>query len=123
MTNSNLPASERIDSAENTKVFFENYGIRPLEFSAAEVDAAIGFFSARGFDDDAAEITAAVLLNQAKIEGLPVFQILDSMKSLTDIEVSGIVAEILNNNRPVTSALGYKVVDPQVSVKARNILG
>ena len=54
----NLPPIESsTDSAAKTKLFFDEYGQSPLEFSANDVEAAIGFFMTNGFDRDAAEIT------------------------------------------------------------------
>ena len=69
----NLPPIESgTDSAAKTKQFFDEYGQAPLEFSANDVEAAIGFFMTNGFDRDAAEITAAVVLRQAKLETIPI---------------------------------------------------
>ena len=74
----NLPPIESsTDSAAKTKLFFDEYGQSPLEFSANDVEAAIGFFMTNGFDRDAAEITAAVMLRQAKLENIAVFQLID----------------------------------------------
>ena len=53
----NLPTPDVQDSAEATKLFFNQYGIAPLEFSANEVSAAIGFFESRGFTAEAATST------------------------------------------------------------------
>lgn len=117
----NLPPVIREDSAEATKLFFDSYGVEPLEFNAAEVAGAIGFFEAKGFDKDAAEITAAVLLKQAKIEGMPVFKLLDTLKGLDNSQLSALIAEILNNNRPSSSALGYKTPLVNDGYKTRNI--
>jgi hypothetical protein len=60
------------------------------------------------------------LLKQAKLDKIPVFQLLDTLKSLNGVELSAIIAEILNNNRPSSSALGYR--SPSVDVyKTRNV--
>jgi hypothetical protein len=118
----NLPPVQKEDSAEKTKLYFDTYGQVPLEFNATEVTAAIGFFQARGFDNDAAELTAATILKQAKIEEVPVFQFLDQLKQFDGTQLSAIVSEILNNNRPSSSALGYKSPIPDDDYKTRNIL-
>jgi hypothetical protein len=118
----NLPQVNRDDdSAEATKVFFETYGEQILEFSANDVEATIGFFQSKGFDLDAAQITASVVLKQAKTENLPVFRLLDTLKGLNNLELSSIVGEILNNNRPSTSALGFKVQNSVDQNKSRDI--
>ena len=118
----NLPPIETgTDSAAATKLFFDEYGQSPLEFSANDVEAAIGFFMGNGFDRDAAEITSAVVLRQAKFENIPVFQLIDQLKTLDGVELSAMVGEILNNNRPSSSALGFKAANADDQFKTRNI--
>jgi hypothetical protein len=117
----NLPTGASTDSASGTKLFFDTYGTAPLEFQANEVNAAIGFFTARGFDDDAATLTAAVLLKQAKLEAVPVFKILDTLKILNGVQISGLVGEILNNSRGAGSTLGFRVVNVEKQNQTRNI--
>lgn len=119
----NLPAQPIDDSAVGTRLFFDSYGQQPLEFLANEVDATIGFFEARGFDKDAATITAMTLLKQAKLENQPVFQILDTLSGFNGLQISALVGEILNNNRPSTSTLGFKVSNAESLPRSRNILG
>lgn len=117
----NLPIPDVQDSAEGTKLFFDKYGQVPLEFLATEVDAAIGFFESKGFDKDAANVSAAVLLKQAKLDGIPIFQLLDQLKTLTGTQVNILVGEILNNNRTATSTLGFRTVNVEKSSISRNI--
>jgi hypothetical protein len=117
----NLPIPNVSDSAEATKLFFDTYGQQPLQFLAAEVDAAIGFFESRGFDKDASNVSAAVLLKQAKLDGIPIFKILDQMKTLNGTQINILVGEILNNNRTVTSTLGFKTTDIVKESQVRNI--
>lgn len=115
------PVDANSDSASKTKLFFDEYGQAPLEFAANDVEAAIGFFMANGFDRDAAEITAAIVLRQAKLETIPVFQLIDQLKTLDGVELSAMVAEVLNNNRPSSSALGFKAANANDQFKTRNI--
>ena len=118
----NLPPIEsNTDSAAKTKLFFDEYGQSPLEFAANDVEAAIGFFMTNGFDRDAAEITSAVVLRQAKFENMPVFELIDQLKLMDGVKLSALVAEILNNNRPSSSALGYKAANSDDQFKTRNI--
>ncbi len=118
----NLPPVESgTDSAAKTKLFFDEYGQAPLEFAANDVEAAIGFFMSNGFDRDAAEITASVVLRQAKFENMPVFQLIDQLKVMDGVKLSALVGEILNNNRPSSSALGYKAANSDDQFKTRNI--
>lgn len=116
----NLPAQIIEDSAATTKLYFENYGEAALEFPANDVTAAVGFFQQAGFDLDAASTAASVILRQAKIDGTPIFQILDTLKSFPGVSLGQIVAEILNNNRVSTSLLGYRTNDVKPT-QTRNI--
>jgi hypothetical protein len=118
----NLPSTLSTDSASATKLFFDAYGEQPLEFNSTDVDATVGFFESKGFDRDAATITAVTLLKQAKIESQPIFQILDTLKGFSSLQISALVAEILNNNRPSTSTLGLRVVNSNRISQIRNIL-
>jgi hypothetical protein len=54
-----------------------------------------------------------VLLQQAKIDELNVQQLLDTLKGVTDVQLSLIVAQILNFNREKTSVLGFREQDAQ----------
>jgi hypothetical protein len=117
----NLPFKADNDSAAATKAFFNTYGNLQLEFTANEVSASIGFFQSRGFDTDASIVTAQVLLRQAKIDGIPVFRLLDTLKTFNGVQISAIVAEILNNNRNATSVLGYKITSVEKQNQTRNI--
>jgi hypothetical protein len=118
----NLPPIESgTDSAAKTKLFFDEYGQAPLEFATNDVEAAIGFFMTNGFDRDAAEITASVVLRQAKFENMPVFELIDQLKVMDGVKLSALVGEILNNNRPSSSALGYKAANSDDQFKTRNI--
>jgi hypothetical protein len=116
-----LPITSKQDSASGTKLFFDTYGQSPLEFLTNEVDAAKAFFTSRGFSDDAATLTSAVLLKQAKLDRVPVFKILDTLKTLEGVQLNALVAEILNNNRGKTSTLGYRIVIFNKENQTRNI--
>ena len=49
-----------------------------------------------------------MLLQQAKIDELNVQQLIDTLKGVTDVQLSLIVAQILNFNREKTSVLGFR---------------
>jgi hypothetical protein len=120
MATTNLPSVAIEDSAAGTKLFFSNYGEEPLEFNTNEVDAAVGFFKSRGFDDDAALVVASTILRQAKIDNSPIYKILDSLSGFEDLNISTLVGEILNNNRAPTSTLGFRTT-PVTPNQTRNI--
>ena len=81
----NLPPKRSTDSADETKMFFDQYFTAPLSFPANEVDAVLGFFTNRGFEKSAAQSIATVIMQQAKLDGVKVFEILDTLKGLNDI--------------------------------------
>lgn len=116
----NLPAEIIEDSAAPTKLYFERYGEQALEFPANDVALTVSFFQNAGFDSDAASTVAMVLLRQAKIDGEPIAQILDTLKSFPSVSLSQIVGEVLNNNRVPTSILGFRTTDVRPT-QIRNI--
>ena len=120
MPTTNLPNKPIEDSGAATKLFFDTYGEEPLEFNAVDVDATAAFFRSRGFEDDAAIVVTAVLLKQAKLDNIPIFQVLDSLKGFNNLELSTLVGEILNNNRVPTSTLGFRAT-PVKPNQTRNI--
>ena len=117
----NLPPKENIN-VQDVKTFFDNYFVAPVSFPANEIDSTVAFFTKRGFDQSSAASTTIVLLNQARVDGVSVFQLLDMLKSLTDVQLGQVVAQILNGYREKTSILGYKVSTVENSYEARNIL-
>jgi len=118
---SNLPGGAP-SSPPDTKQFFDKFFVNQLSFPAGEIDATIAFFVKRGFDIESARSTAIVLLNQARIDNVNVFQLLDTMKSLTDVQLSQVVAQVLNAYREKTSLLGYRVAPVINLYESRNIL-
>jgi len=116
----NLPPQIETDSAAATKLYFGTYGQVPLSFNATDVAVAVNFFEKRGFDSLAAQVTAMALLRQAKMEDVSISSVLDQLKGYDDLQVTGIVAQILNNSRTATSTLGYKK-EAQDLTKSRNI--
>ena len=112
-----------MSTTELTPEFFNNFYDIEISYNASEVDAVIGYFLKRGFGKVSAINTASVLLQQAKIDELNVQQLLDTLKGLTETQLSNVVAEILNYNRDATSSIGYSTAN-QISEKTerRNIL-
>ncbi len=123
MANSGVSTSiQTTDSANKTKKFFDSYFKKDIYYSAEEVDAAVGHFLSRGFDKLAATNTAVVLLQQAQQEDVPVFKIIDTLRGLDDVQLSNVVAQILNINREKTSTLGFKVNNVITKLEQRNIV-
>lgn len=116
----NLPSQQIEDSAAGTKLYFDRYGEAALEFSAADVNYTLSFFERAGFASDAAATVGMTLLRQAKLDGVPIAQILETLKSFQGIQLSQLVGEILNNNRVPTSILGFRTTDVKPN-QIRNI--
>ncbi len=123
MVQLNLPPKKDSDSSDSVKRYFNSYYGFQLEFPSNDVDAVIGFLENKGFDKSAAQATGSVLLQQAKIDGIKVFELLDTLKTLDKLQLSYTVAQVLNFNRQKTSTLGFKVTDTNIPLEARNIMG
>jgi hypothetical protein len=67
---------------KQVRQFFDRYYTNPISYTTEEVDAVIGYFQKRGFDETAAINTAVVLLQQSKIDGLKVLNYLTPLKEL-----------------------------------------
>jgi hypothetical protein len=65
------------------------------------------FFTNRGFGEVAAESITITVMTQAKQDGYNPMQILYTLKGLSNVELSGLVSEILNYNRFNSSSFGY----------------
>ena len=102
--------------------FFDNYFQKKVEYASNDFDAVTGFFTKRGFDLQASIAIAQLLLTQAKIDGIKVFQLIDTIQGLSEIQLSKVVTEILNFNRDKTSRLGYATQNPQNKFETRNIM-
>jgi len=96
------------DSAKETKQFFDRYFTKQISLTSNEVDTVVGFFTKRKFTKDAAIAVATIVIQQAKAENKNVFEIIDTLTGLDEVQLSTLVSAILNNNRSKISALGYK---------------
>lgn len=122
-TITNLPVNATLaDSSDAVKSFFNTYFTAEVTFPAEQVDAVVGFFKKRSFDDLAANSTSMILLQQAKIDQVNVFTLIDTLKGLTDVQLSAIVAEVLNYNRQKNSVLGYRQQDTGNTLEKRNVV-
>jgi len=81
----------------------------------------VGFFVKRGFDRQPAEETAYVILQQAKIDSVPVTQILDVLTDATPAQLSELITVVLNANRYKTSRLGVRNTRTSKDTVSRNI--
>ena len=121
MNNSSLPIPAQTNDKGVTE-FFDKYFTEKLSFASNEVDAVIGFFDKRGFEKAAAISTGTILLQQAKLDEINVFTLLDTLKGFDEIKLSAVVAEVLNYNRLSTSVLGFKNTTSTDTLEKRNIV-
>jgi hypothetical protein len=119
--NSNTGTSNQPDSAKEVKEFFNQYFTGKISFPSNEVDAVIGFFESRGFSKEGSIAVGTVLLQQAKLDDVNVFQLLDTLKKQDEIQLSSVVTEVLNYNREKISTLGYKLDNTVNRTESRNI--
>lgn len=110
------------DSAAKTKSLFNTFFDRQIAYPSNRVDAVVGFFVRRGFQEAAAASVASVLLEQAKIDNVNVLELLDTLKGFDQVQLSNLVTAVLNANRSATSKLGLKSEVNVNILEARNIL-
>jgi len=121
--NSNLPNIQNDkDSSADVKQFFDKFYVHKVSFPADQIDAVVGFFLKHGFDIESSRSTAIVLLNQARIDNVNVFQLVDTLTVLTDVQLSQVVAQVLNAYREKISLLGYRIAPLVDKYESRNIL-
>ena len=119
----NLPTVQTLpDSSIEVKSFFDKFFQHQISFPSNQIDATVGFFLKRDFDTESARSVSIVLLNQARADNVNVFELIDTLKTLTDVQLSQIVAQILNAYREKISLLGYRIAPLADTYEARNIL-
>lgn len=118
---SNLPSNESNPDKE-TRDFFDGYFVRSLSFPSNELDATIGYFKSRGFEEVAAGAVAVVLLRQAKTDGVKIFELLDKLQNISDSQLTSAIVEILNYDREAISTLGFRRLKEFNGFESRNIL-
>lgn len=100
--------AQKQDSSKEVRQLFDRYFTKQISLTSNEVDTVVGFFTKRKFTKDAAISVATIILQQAKAENKKVFDLIDTLEGLDEVQLSRLVSAILNNNRSRISALGYK---------------
>jgi hypothetical protein len=118
----NLPSQQANDSADEVKEFYDEYYTKPLSFPSNQIDAIVGFFESRNFDRSAAIAVAGVLLKQAKLDQVNVFELIDTLKGLQEVQLSTIVTEVMNASRDRVSTIGFKIDNTIEQIESRNII-
>ena len=118
----NLPTPQSSPTDTDVKQFFDKFFVNQISFPSNQIDAVVGFFLKHGFDAESARSTSIVLLNQARVDNVNVFELVDSLKKLTEIQLSQVVAQVLNAYREKVSLLGYRIAPLVDTYESRNIL-
>jgi len=113
---------ESNQSIDKTRAFFDNYGKNAINFASNEVDAVVSFFESKGFEKQAALSTSIVILTQAKADATPVFELIEQLKKADKVQLTDLVAAVLNSNRNKVSKLGYKQLSSTTTFNERNIV-
>ena len=104
---SSIPYQEGQASSYYNK-YFDRYQNQEINFKPGEVDAMIGYFLKRGFEEISAVNISIILIKQATIDNIPAFQLIDTLKGLDNVQLSNVVAAILNKNRTTSSKIGFR---------------
>lgn len=121
MSDINLPIETNNEKKE-VRQFFNTYFDQEISFPSNLIDAVVGFFVKRGFDEQVARSTGIVLLNQSRLDNVNVFILLDKLKVLTDVQLGQVITQIMNGYRVQTSVLGFKTSTKDNTYESRNIL-
>ena len=117
----NLPTATDNDGSTEVKSFFDKYFKHQITYPSNQIDSLVGYFMKRGFEEESARSTSIVMLNQARQDGVNVFQLIDTLKHVTDAQLSSVVTEVLNSYREKTSTLGFKILTVEETAESRNI--
>lgn len=118
----NLPPKQK-DNLDKTVDKLQNQQyVEEFQFNVGEWDAAIAFFVKRGFKREAAESTAYVVLQQAKIDDMSPQEILDKLTYASPAQLSELITVVLNSNRYRSSRLGVRQTLTTKETVSRNIL-
>ena len=119
----NLPKPKsNPDSANATLQVFDTYSVAPLNVDATTYDAMVGFFTQRGFSEDSARSMSYVIIKQAILDSINPFKLIETLKGLSNVEISDVITEVLNYNRYKTSSLGTASPFTPSQEVARNII-
>lgn len=119
---SNIDKNSNPDSAAEVKEFYNKFYTTTISYPANQIDAVVGFFTKRGFDELAAVSVATAILQQAKIENVNVFKIVETLEGLSRVQLSDVVTQVLNSNRAKISTLGYRNSSTPSVEDVRNII-
>lgn len=118
----NIPQRQQSTPTDPTVKFFDTFYKVPVELNGTTLNAVTGFFQSKGYETEAAESVAIIILIQAKKDNINPFEIIDTLKGFDNLQISALVGEILNYNRFKTSSLGITRPPTPAEEIQRNIL-
>lgn len=122
MTTSTQYTNNTDNTSEEMKKILDKFYVQEIAFPSNQIDAVIGYFLKRGYNDQAAKSISIYLLNQARIDNVNVFQLIDKLKQLSNEQLNIMMVEVTNTYRNKTSVLGYKVDKTENTTESRNIV-
>jgi len=108
--------------AVKTEQYFNEYFKQSINFTPNEVDSVVSYFLKRGFEKQAAINVSSVLLQQADIDGITIFKLIDTLKGINDVQLNNVIAQILNVNRNKSSKIGFRTEELTQLFDQRNII-
>ena len=121
MTNIYTNNANTNDSAKNTLDFFENYNKQQINLKSSDIDQFQSLLVKKGMQELAARETTTLILKQCNIDEVDPQTIYTQLKETPNMELTDLLGEILNINRPVSSTLGTKLNFGDKNAK-RNII-
>jgi len=109
MTNIYTNNANTNDSAKNTLDFFENYNKQQINLKSSDIDQFQSLLIKKGMQELAARETTTLILKQCNIDEVDPQTIYTQLKETPNMELTDLLGEILNINRPVSSTLGTKL--------------
>ena len=109
MTNIYTNNANTNNSAKNTLDFFENYNKQQINLKSSDIDQFQSLLIKKGMQELAARETTTLILKQCNIDEVDPQTIYTQLKETPNMELTDILGEILNINRPVSSTLGTKL--------------
>ncbi len=119
---SNLPQKIKDNLTKTAEKLQDDAYKTKFEFAVNDYDATVGFFVKRGFARQPAEDVAYIILQQAKIDSVPVGEILDKLTYTNPAQLSELISTVLNANRYKSSRLGVRNQRSTKDTVSRNIL-
>lgn len=118
---SNIPLNESKSKIDEQK-FFDNFYQNNISLDDNYVRSIQGFFQSKGFGDASSKSIATIIIYQCVKDEVNPMKIIDTLQGLDSVQLSALVAEILNYNRYKSSILGFVNNITPAAEMQRNIL-